>query len=106
MFRLNAKPTHHLTTVYGVGTAYRHDRYEKNDEEGDAEGLRHPVIERKILWQMFWYCRKYLCLCHLLKLSLYNNHHSGSQLIVVFLRYSYKLYSHRHTLLNLHKVAC
>ena len=106
MFRLDAKPAHHLATVDGVGAAHRHDRYEKDDEEGDAQGLWHPVVERKILRQVVRHRRIYLCLCHLLKLSLYNNHHSGSQLIVVFLRYSYKLYSHRHTLLNLHKVAC
>ena len=66
VFRLDAKPAHHLATVHGVGTANRHDRYEKDDEEGDAKWLWHPVIERKILRQVFGHRRIYFCLCHYL----------------------------------------
>ena len=66
VFRLDAKPAHHLTTVDGVGTAYRHYRYEKYDEKGYAKRLWHPVIERKILRQMLRHRRIYLCLCHYL----------------------------------------
>ena len=52
MFRLDAKPTHHLTTVDGICTANGHDRYEKDHEEDDAKGFWHPVVERKILRQL------------------------------------------------------
>ena len=49
VFRLDAKPAHHLAAVGRINATHRNHRHEEDDHEDDAERFGHPIIKRIIL---------------------------------------------------------